>query len=198
MIVAMAALVSIDVAAQARWGVVAGIDVTNLKFNQPLIDVDRSVGYSAGLIGELMFPGIGFGVDASLLYTQQGATLHLGQQKIWSVQGYGNERSYLHYLEVPINLKFKYSNLNGIENTIAPYVYGGPCFSFLVGHSKVDALEYPGMTFGLQAGIGAEIVRKFQVSVSYCWGMSYSVRTKQLDGFSAHNRNLKVSCAWMF
>ncbi len=55
------------VAAQFRYGPMVGIDITNLTFKQDLFTVDQSVGYSAGLATELMFPGIGFGIDAGIL-----------------------------------------------------------------------------------------------------------------------------------
>ncbi len=184
--------------AQVRFGAVAGVDITTLKFNQSLFTVDQSVGYTAGVIGELMLPGVGFGLDASLLYTQRGATLHLGEKEVWSSQGYGTERSYLHYLEIPINLKFKYSNLNGIENIIMPYVFAGPSFSFLLAHNKIEALDYAGGEVAINVGVGCELYKKIQVSGSYGWGMTYSLKTKLLDNFSAKNRTWKITVAYMF
>lgn len=192
--------------AQVRFGAVAGIDITTLKFNQSLFTVDQSVGYTAGVIGELMLPGVGFGVDAALLYTQRGATLHLGEKEVWSTQGYGVERSYLHYLEIPINLKFKYSNLNGIENIIMPYVFAGPSFSFLLAHNKIKAsdsdksgpLDYAGGEIAINVGLGFELYKKIQVSGSYGWGMTYALKTKLLDNFSAQNRTWKITVAYMF
>ena len=59
-----------EVQGQTRWGVVAGVDYTNLSFDQDLFTINQNVGATAGVTGELMIPGIGFGVDASLLYTQ--------------------------------------------------------------------------------------------------------------------------------
>ncbi len=184
--------------AQVRLGAVVGADITSLHFNQNLFTVDQSLGYSAGVIGELMLPGIGFGLDASLLYTQRGATLHLGEDKVWASDGFGTHRSYLHYLELPINLKFKYTNLNGIENTIAPYVFAGPSFSFLLAHNKIEALEYAGADVAVHVGLGCELYKKIQVSGSYEWGLTYAVQTKKLDGLSAQNRTWKITVAYMF
>ena len=48
----------------SRWGVVAGADITTLKFDQDLFKVDQNVGATLGVMGELMMPGIGFGFDA--------------------------------------------------------------------------------------------------------------------------------------
>ena len=187
-----------EVQAQTRWGVFAGVDYTNLSFDQDLFTINQNVGATAGVTGELMIPGIGFGVDASLLYTQRGATLNLGERPLWSSQGYGKENMLLHYLEIPIHLKFKFKNLNGLENTIMPILFAGPEFSFLVGHSNIKAMEYAGGEFGIDVGVGCEILQRFQVNASYCWGMSYALKTKQLDDFSARNRCWKLACTYFF
>ena len=187
-----------EVQGQTRWGVVAGVDFTNLSFDQDLFTINQNVGATAGVTGELMIPGIGFGVDASLLYTQRGATLNLGERPLWSSQGYGKENMLLHYLEIPIHLKFKFKNLNGLENTIMPILFAGPEFSFLVGHSNIKAMEYAGGEFGIDVGVGCEILQRFQVNASYCWGMSYALKTKQLDDFSARNRCWKLACTYFF
>lgn len=185
-------------AAQNRWGVVAGVDYTDLKFDQNLFAVDQQVGATVGVTGELMIPGIGFGFDAAFLYTQRGAKLHLGERKVWADQGFGDERCMLHYIEVPIHLKFKFKNLGGFEHTLMPILFAGPEFSFLVGHNNIDALKYAGGEFGLNVGVGAEIVKKVQVNASYCWGLSYALKTKQLDDFIAKNRTWKLSCTYFF
>ena len=59
---------AISTSAQFRYGVMAGANMTDLNFKQDLASVDQSIGYSAGLVTELMFPGIGFGMDFGLYY----------------------------------------------------------------------------------------------------------------------------------
>lgn len=184
--------------AQFRYGASAGADISTLNFKQDLFTVDRSVGYSAGIMGELMFPGIGFGLDIGLRYEQRGAKLHLGEKLIWSSEGYTDPRSYLHYLDIPFHLKFKYTNLNGVENTIAPFVYAGPTFSILLAHNKIDALRYSGGELGLEGGIGAELFRKWQVSAGYTWGVTYSLKTRQLTNFSARSSTWDLRVTYFF
>lgn len=151
--------IALPAAAQFRYGPTVGIDLTTLKFKQTLFDVDKSVGEVVGIQGEMMFPGIGFGIDLAALYTQRGATMNLGQREVWASDGYGRERSYLHYLEIPVNLRFKWTRMAGLEDYIAPYVFGGPSFSFLVAHNRIRALEYAGADLGVQCGVGFEIMR---------------------------------------
>lgn len=184
--------------AQFRYGVTLGADLTTLKFKQDLFSIDKSVAYQAGVQCEMMFPGIGFGLDYGLFYDQRGATLHMGDCEIWSSQGIKNPRVYLHYAAIPVNLRFKWTRMSGLEDFIAPYVFGGPVFSFLVGHSKLDAMKFAGGDLGLQAGLGFEIKKRWQVQGSYLWGMTYAMKTKLLTDFSARNRGWSVRVVRFF
>lgn len=179
--------------AQFRYAPVVGYNNTTLDFNQKLIDVKSVSGFRAGVTGELMFPGIGFGLDVGALYAMQGAEINLGQKEIWASEGYGKSRLYLHNLEIPVNLKFKWTRMQGLEDYIAPYVFGGPTFSFLLAHSDIKAFHYNVLTLGLQAGIGFEIYRRWHIQGSFNWGMSNAVRSIKLDDYAATNRTWSIS-----
>lgn len=188
-----------NASAQFRYGVMVGGNMTDLNFKQDIASVDKSVGYSAGIVTEMMFPGIGFGIDFGLYYEQRGATLGLNDWKLWQDQGITTpQRVYLHYAVLPIHLRFKYTNLNGFEDTLAPFVFAGPSIGFLVGHSKLDCFQFPFGEFGIDFGIGAEIKRKWQVSVSYNMGFTYAMKDKTLTNYSARNNTLSVRAAYFF
>ena len=61
--------------AEFRWGPTAGAVFSNLQFKQDLMEVNGATGAAAGVVGEMMFPGIGFGIDISALYSMQGLSL---------------------------------------------------------------------------------------------------------------------------
>ncbi len=197
-LVGVMTLVTFDASARMRWGATAGVNINTLKFKQDLVPVSNVVGYSAGVVGETIFPGIGIGIDLGLLYNQQGALVDLGSRKVWSSLGYGNEHVYLHNINIPIHLRLKYTRLNGIEDKIAPIVYGGPEFDIQVAHGKCDAFKYSGGDLGLTVGIGAEIYRRWQVTAGYTWGMTYALKTKLLDEFSAQSRQWNVRVVYFF
>lgn len=192
------ALASLSAVAQFRYAAVAGANFSTLKFKQDLVEVNTVVGYCAGVQGELMFPGIGLGIDLGLLYNQLGAKVNLGQKPVWSTLGYGDERVYIHNLNIPVHLRFKWTRMNGLEEKIAPFVFGGPEFNLQVGHSRCEAIKFSGGDMGLTAGIGAELFRRWQVSGSYTWGMTYALKTRLLDDFSARNRAWTVRVAYFF
>lgn len=194
----LAAVVCLAASAEFRWGPTVGANFTTYKYSQDLFEIDTSVGGGVGVIGELMFPGIGFGIDFGLNYNLHGSKLHLGDKKVWASDGYGIEQSWLHTIEVPISLRFKYTNLNGIERMIAPFVYAGPVFSIIAGHNKLDALEYSGGSVMLQCGIGAELFENFQISGGYYWGMTYETRTVKLDDFISKSQGWRVNLTYLF
>lgn len=171
--------------AQFRWGVTAGVNFEKQRFKQKLITVDGGVGFSGGVIGELMFPGIGFGVDFGLNYEQHSSKINFGEREIWASDGYGKLTNTLHLLQIPVNLRFKYTRLNGIESLIAPFVYAGPVFNIRVGSNHCPPLEYSSGSIGVQCAIGAELWRKVQVSGGYYWDLTYEQRTRKLENFSS-------------
>ena len=77
--------------AEFRWGPTAGINVSELYWKQDLVENKLLVGPNVGVMGELMIPGIGFGVDFALKYSMHGSNVDFGQQNIWSSDGYGKE-----------------------------------------------------------------------------------------------------------
>ncbi len=201
------ALLALPVAlsAQFRYGPVAGINVSTLKFKQDLVDVGKLIGAQVGVQAELMFPGIGFGIDFGLIYNMEGAEVDLGQRKIWSADGFKKSDVRLHIVQLPLHLRFKWTRMNGLEDYVAPFIYGGPDFSFLVGHSSVKGnpgvpspFKYAGGDLGLTCGGGFEIMKHWQISAQYTWGMTYLLKTRKLDNFSAKNREFSVRLAYLF
>lgn len=189
---------TIAMSAQFRWGPTAGVDFTTLKFKQTLAPVSGSVGEIVGVQGEKMFPGLGFGIDFAFMYSQRGATVDLGTKEIWASDGYGRERSWLHYIEIPLDLRFKWTRMAGFEDYVAPYVFGGPVFSFLAGHNSVKAYEYAGGDVGVQCGFGLEVLKRWQVQGSYNWGMTYALKAVKLMDYSARNRMWQVRVTYLF
>ncbi len=198
LLLAIAVAMPHSASAQLRWGPTAGVDFTNLHFKQDLFTIDQTVGATGGVACEMMFHGIGFGLDFGLLYQMRGARLHLGEREMWSWQGYGDERLMLHYVDIPFHLRFKYTRLEGLEEIVAPLVYGGVDFGFLVGHSRCKAIDYTGGQIGLTAGAGVELFKNWQVTASYTWGVTYALKMAILTNDSAQNRTWNLRVAYLF
>ncbi len=199
-IMAAALLCAVSAFAQPerRWGVTLGGNYNEIHFKQSdIFASDNMFGGSVGVTGDLMIPGVGFGVDASILYTLRQGKLHFGDKHAWASQGIKNQAVRVHYIDVPLNLKFRYSRLGGIENTIMPFVYAGPTFSFHVGHNS-DALNYTAVSVLLHAGIGVELANKVQISGGYSFSVGQNLKTKILDDHSAKHRTWFVQATYFF
>ena len=184
--------------AEFRWGPTAGVNFSTLHWKQDIAKTSMLTGFDAGIAGELMIPGIGFGIDMALRYNLHGAHVDFGDHKIWSVDGIKNQDVWLHTLEIPLNLKFKWTRMNGFERILAPFVYVGPVFNFTLGTNKAPAIEHPAGYVAIQVAGGVELFEHYQISGGYSWGVSYQVRTVKLDNYSAQPRGGFIQLSYFF
>ena len=191
-------VVCLSASAEFRWGPTAGLNISNYYWKQPLLESNQKCGFQAGLMGELMIPGIGFGIDFAARYNMQGASVNLGDHKVWNSDGYENMDFRLHTLEIPVNLRFKWTRMDGLEHYIAPFAYLGPVFQFHLSQTKCAAIEHPAGSVSLQFGLGAEVLEHIQISASYSWGVTYCARTVKLDNMSARVSSWNVNLAYLF
>ncbi|MDO4511719.1 MAG: porin family protein [Bacteroidales bacterium] len=191
---------SMNVKAETRLGATAGFTYNKVHFAQSdIFRSDYMPGANLGVMGELMIPGVGFGVDASLLYSMRNGKLHFEDKKAWSSMGIGAQTATFHYIDIPINLKFRYHNLNGLENTFMPMAFAGPVISVLAGHSKcADQLSYSKVGLSIQMGLGCELFEKVQVKAGYQFGVGAACNTKLLDEHTAKNRTWFLNATYFF
>lgn len=173
----------------SRWGITAGATINEVHFKQhDIVPSKRAVGPQLGVTGEMNFSGIGFGVEGSLLYTLKQGKVNYGERTIWESQGFGDEMVSMHYLDVPLHLKFKYNRLGGAESTIMPMVFVGPQFSFLMHGNHGDINKYSPVSVYLDMGLGCELMERVQLRGGYNFSIGQSFHTKMLDENVAKNR----------
>ena len=203
---AIALLMCGEAFADSKWGVCGGFNFNNVRFNQDMLTTDFQtqkvtewgMGGQVGVFGELDFPGVGFGVDASLLYSTYGAKCHLGKFPVWSSDGVPAEFTYrTHNIEIPLDLLFKYRNLDGLEHIIAPMAFAGPSFTFCVV-DNTEAIKTNTIDFTIHAGIGCELFDRAQLRVQYYFGVSTLCKTIKLDGLNAKRRGVAVRLIYFF
>ena len=184
--------------AEFRWGPMIGVNFSTLHWNQTIATTKLRTGFGAGVMGEVMIPGIGFGFDLGLRYNMHGAHVDFGEHKVWAADGIGNQNVWLHTLEIPLNLKFKWTRMNGFERTLAPFVFAGPVFNFTLGSNKAPAIEKPAGYVAIQVGAGAEFLEHIQLSAGYSWGVSYQLRTIKLDNYIASPQGAFINITYLF
>ncbi len=184
--------------AEFRWGPSAGWNLTNYYWKEPLLHSAQRSGFQAGLLGEIMIPGIGFGIDLGARYAYREATINLGEYPVWSNQGYENGPFRLHRLEIPIHLRFKWTRMDGLEHYVAPFAFAGPVVAFNLKQSDCKAMEHPAGSLGIEVGLGGEFLEHIQLSASYIWGVAYDMRTVKLDNNSARSQSWNINVAYLF
>lgn len=190
--------VAFGASAKFRWGPSVGANFPYYYWEQNLVGSTTLAGFSAGVQCELMIPGIGFGVDFGLKYANRGGRVAFGDQYVWSSDGIGTVDLRLQTIQIPVNLRFKWTRMNGIENYVAPFVYAGPEFNINVANTKCDAVKRAGASLGLGVGLGAELFKRYQLSGGYVWDVTYDVKTHKLDDFSARLEGWVVNFAVLF
>ena len=194
----LVALTSLTASAEFRFGPMVGVNGSSLYWKQDLVQTRYNIGGSAGLFGELMIPGIGFGIDIGLRYQLNGAKVNFGERPIWSEMPDKLDNVWFHTIQIPLDLRFKYTRLDGFERTLAPFVFAGPVFTFNVATNDVPVIQTPEGTIDVQVGAGVELWEHLQISGGYYFGVSYQVRTIKLDNFSARPQGWFVNAAWLF
>jgi hypothetical protein len=181
----------------SRWGITAGATINEVHFKQhDIVPSKRAVGPQLGVTGEMNFSGIGFGVEGSLLYSLKQGKVNYGERTIWESQGFGDEMVSMHYLDVPLHLKFKYNRLGGAESTIMPMVFVGPQFSFLMHGNHGDINKYSPVSVYLDMGLGCELMERVQLRGGYNFSIGQSFHTKMLDENVAKNRTWYFNVTW--
>lgn len=200
-LVAIAA--TVPAAAQFRYGPQVGANFSTLKFRQPgLVEPSQSVNPQAALNCEFIFTQFGLGIDFGLGYSMTGGFVNLNRP-IWTLNGFGREHVMIHNLTIPLHLRFKWTKMQGLEEIIAPIVYGGPEFDIQLGHSRLQrngqkAFQYSGGDVALACGLGVELFKRYQITAGYTWGVTYALKTAQLDDFSARTQGWTLRLSYLF
>ena len=155
-LVVLLATMTVAAQAQVKFGVKGGLNLTNMKFDNSIVDKSNQTGFFIGPTINFTLPVVGLGIDASALYDQRSAEVNDEKLKQQSIQ-------------IPINLRYGF----GLGNTASIYIFAGPQFGFIVGDKKTnlvnEALDWRMKDSSLSAnvGLGLMLLNHLQVSANY-------------------------------
>lgn len=161
-----AMFLAIPANAQFKFGPKVGVNVSTLSLKGEMAETFKAnniTNFTGGLMAEFMVPVIGIGVDASVMYTRKGSTLK-------EVTTGVSKDQHTDYVEIPINLKYKFS-LPVVGSILAPYIYAGPSFAFRVGDNFEDQFKEKSFETAINVGVGVEFFNHLQISGQYGWGL---------------------------
>ncbi|MDR0682411.1 MAG: PorT family protein [Dysgonamonadaceae bacterium] len=192
--------------AQLKFGLKAGVNLSNVSLNGDLVknlEVENLTGFQVGPMVEFTIPVIGIGLDAAILYSNEG--FKLNEATIQELNKTIQAKSYKsNNLLIPVNLKYKliFLNVAGVYATAGPYVKFG-----LNGDLK-DQYESKSFGAGLNFGLGVELLNHLQVGVNYQLGLTEDYSSLKVPGLTdmpnftgkikAQPRVWSVTAAYLF
>jgi hypothetical protein len=190
---------AVTIQAQPKFGLRAGVNINKASMNADMFKTSNMTGFQVGPTMEFTVPLIGIGMDASILYSQQGLKL----KSTTGIEG-GNIKQ--HSIDVPINLKYKFSLV-----VIGAYLTAGPYLRFNVSDSVSDTWkefkdEWETKSFGagLNFGAGIELLSHLQVGISYQLGLTDDFKASipesatDVKDIKAKSRGWIISAAYYF
>lgn len=185
-----------------RFGIKAGLNVNELHLNQKTFDASNRAGFTVGAMTEIVIPVIGLGFDASLMYTRMNSELDRETVSVFdnasSVTTYNKENVGKNFIEIPINLKYKF-NIPAVASLVKPYVFTGPSFAFKLDGNTVKAFKTKTCQVAWNVGIGVELINHLQIGGSYGFGVN-NIAKNWVDakGIKVKNNYWTVTAAWLF
>ena len=187
-LVLMAALAAVPsmMQAQVKFGVKAGLNVTQMSLSQDVVSKSNQEGFFVGPSVKVTLPLVGLGVDASALYDQRDAKFD--DEKV-------SQRS----INVPINLRYGV----GLGSLASVYLAAGPQFGFNVGQKNYfgeDGFKFKESNFSVNVGAGVSLINHVEVGFTYNIAVGKTGEISGADGtkINARANSWQVSAAYYF
>lgn len=187
-LVLMAALAAVPsmMQAQVKFGVKAGLNVTQMSLSQDVVSKSNQEGFFVGPTVKVTLPLVGLGVDASALYDQRDAKF--GEDKV-------SQRS----INVPINLRYGV----GLGSLASVYLAAGPQFGFNVGQKNYfgeDGFKFKESNFSVNVGAGVSLINHVEVGFTYNIAVGKTGEISWIDDtkINARANSWQVSAAYYF
>ena len=81
-LVVLLATMTVAAQAQVKFGVKGGLNLTNMKFDNSIVDKSNQTGFFIGPTINFTLPVVGLGIDASALYDQRSAKIEGSDDKL--------------------------------------------------------------------------------------------------------------------
>ncbi len=182
--------------AQFKFGPKVGVNISSLSLGGNLSENFKSnniTSFTGGLMAEFMVPVIGVGIDASVMYTRKGSDLK-------NLVDNSTEKQHTDYVEIPINLKYKFS-LPVVGSVMAPFIYAGPSFAFRVGDNFAEQYKAKSFETAINVGIGLELFNHLQIAGQYGWGLGKTMEVESdvlNSALNGKSRAWTVTAAYLF
>lgn len=163
-IFAIALMVAMPANAQ-KFGLKAGLNVTNMSLSSKVLDADNQCGFFVGPTVKFSLPLVGLGVDVAALYDQRSAKPEV--EVMNGLEVTSAESMKTQSIQIPINLRYSV----GLGSSLSGYIFAGPQFGFNVGdkekHLNFGDWKLKTSNFSVNVGLGFTIMKHLQISGNY-------------------------------
>lgn len=147
--------------AQIKFGVKAEIGANKMTLDNQMLEKSNYNSYKFGPAIEMMIPALNIGLEGAILYSNNETTIK------YSDSG-SKEKAEVHYLDIPVNLKYKMVT----TNILGIYASAGPYAHFKLGNNDFfkdlsDNVKAKNFGAGINLGAGIELFRMLQVGAGY-------------------------------
>lgn len=181
-LIVMAVAFAMPSQAQTKFGIQAGLNLTNISdFSLSADGIENAIqskaGFFVGPTVKFTLPIVGLGIDAAALYDQREAKTNGETLKSQSIQ-------------IPINVRYGF----GLGSMAEIFAFAGPQFGFNIGSKNKTWKDYQNnaydwtlksSNFSANIGIGATILSKLQVKVNYNIALGKTGDIEVKDGTNA-------------
>lgn len=159
--------VSVPAAAQLKFGIVGGLNLTKLSTSGNNFSSDNRAGWYIGPKIEFTVPIVNLSIDGAVEYSQR--QMNIGNDE----SGLAKNEQYKS-IEIPINVRYTL----GLGQMLGVYVATGPQFGFNVGNknfvgmltdtdSNSESIRMKDAAVSWNVGVGVTVLSHLQVGVGY-------------------------------
>jgi hypothetical protein len=183
-LIVMAVALAMPSQAQIKWGIMGGLNMSNISIKDAAADYQGAIksraGFFIGPTARFTLPIVGLGVDASALYDQREGKA-------------GDETIKSQSIQVPINVRYGV----GLGSLAEVFAFAGPQFGFNLGGGKdygVGEWTLKSSNLSLNVGVGATVLKHLQAKINYNFalGKTGEVDVKELDGITGAVKAVKT------
>ena len=183
-LVALFILAATTASAQVKFGIKGEVGANKMTLSNEMLKESNYNTFKIGPAIEFMIPGLNFGVEAAALYSNDQTTVKEWKEQALNTLGKGE----VHYLDIPVNLKYKYF----LSNAFGLYASGGPYAHFKIGDNKFfeefkDDIKAKSFGAGLNFGVGVELLKMLSVGAGYTIKLSDDYSSQKPEWNEAFN-----------
>ena len=202
-VVLMAVAFAMPSNAQVKFGIQAGLNMTNVSASDLNGTVKSRTGFFVGPTLKLSLP-MGFGADIAALYDERSANVEFESSSTsYSVladehQSSSNETIKQKSIQVPVNLRYNI----GLSSMAGIYLAVGPQFGFPVADKvfKTEFGEYrlKDANLSVNFGAGLSLMGHLEVGFTYNLAAGKSGEFTSIKDIDTHNNAWQISAAYYF